>query len=197
MTIVGKTGYRFQLGRELGRGGFGVVRLASGEDGRSYAVKLIGPVRTPEVQATFEREVQIVGAIEHEHILNIVDFGSFHAEAGDLYLFAVSEYCSDGDYRARPRNAAPLPIDQIHGDFGQILDGLHALHSRVIHRDLKPENILVSGRKLNIGDFGLSKLVDEATKTLTFKGSGSPAYMAPEVWELQHRLWRPIYMLSE
>jgi serine/threonine protein kinase len=37
---------------------------------------------------------------------------------------------------------------------------------------------------LKIGDFGLSKLIDQATKTLTFKGSGSPRYMAPEVWEL-------------
>ena len=60
------------------------------------------------------------------------------------------------------------------------------LHSKTIHRDLKPENVLVAGDKLKIGDFGLAKFVDEATRTLTFKGSGTPRYMAPEVWTGQH-----------
>jgi eukaryotic-like serine/threonine-protein kinase len=68
----------------------------------------------------------------------------------------------------------------------QILKGLKVLHTKTIHRDLKPENVLVSGDKLKIGDFGLAKFVDEATRTLTFKGSGTPRYMAPEVWMGQH-----------
>lgn len=186
MIVIGQSGRRFDLGRELGRGGFGVVRLATDEDGNSYAAKLIGPVRAPGVQESFEREIQIVGAIDHDNILNIVDYGSFRDEVESLYLFAISEYCPGGDYRARLRDGAPLTIEKIREDFGQILDGLQVLHIRVVHRDLKPENILVSGRTLKIGDFGLSKLIDEATKTLTFKGSGSPRYMAPEVWDFHH-----------
>jgi serine/threonine protein kinase len=67
----------------------------------------------------------------------------------------------------------------------QILLGLALLHTKTIHRDLKPENILLSGNVLKIGDFGLAKFVDEATRTLTFKGGGTPRYMAPEVWLVQ------------
>lgn len=68
----------------------------------------------------------------------------------------------------------------------QILEGLKVLHTKTIHRDLKPENVLLAGDTLKIGDFGLAKFVDEATRTLTFKGSGTPQYMAPEVWTGQH-----------
>jgi serine/threonine-protein kinase len=64
--------------------------------------------------------------------------------------------------------------------------GLECLHGKIVHRDLKPENILVAGDILKIGDFGLAKFVDEATKTLTFKGSGTPRYMAPEIWRGLH-----------
>jgi hypothetical protein len=46
--------------------------------------------------------------------------------------------------------------------------------------------VLVSGETLKVGDFGLAKFVDEATRTLTFKGAGTPRYMAPEVWTGQH-----------
>jgi len=48
--------------------------------------------------------------------------------------------------------------------------------------NLKPENVLVSGALLKIGDFGLAKFVDEATRTLSFKGGGTPRLHAPEVW---------------
>jgi eukaryotic-like serine/threonine-protein kinase len=63
---------------------------------------------------------------------------------------------------------------------------LECLHTRIVHRDLKPENILIAEGTLKIGDFGLAKLVDEATRTLSFKGAGTPRYMAPEVWLMQH-----------
>src|SRR5581483_9311749 len=77
-------------------------------------------------------------------------------------------------------------IQEIVGHVKQMLEGLKALHTKTVHRDLKPENILLSSETLKIGDFGLAKFVDEATRTLTFKGSGTPRYMAPEVWTGQH-----------
>jgi eukaryotic-like serine/threonine-protein kinase len=187
-VVRGRSGQRLKLGSELGRGGFGVVYLAAGENGASYAVKLIGPVHGPEAEESFEREVQSTQDVENDHVLRVEDFGSAQELSGDRYIFTVSEFCSEGDYRQRLKgyHGNPADLAQIVGDFRQILDGLEALHTRIVHRDVKPENVLVSKGVLKIGDFGLSKFVDEATKTLTFKGSGSPRYMAPEVWMLQH-----------
>jgi hypothetical protein len=82
--------------------------------------------------------------------------------------------------------ANSIDVGTVVQDFRQILAGLAVLHTRIVHRDLKPENVLVAGGKLKVGDFGLAKFVDEATRTLTFKGAGTPRYMAPEVWFGQH-----------
>ena len=55
------------------------------------------------------------------------------------------------------------------------------LHSKVIHRDMKPANVLRDGAVLKIGDYGLAKFVDQATRTPSFKNGGTPMYMAPEI----------------
>lgn len=51
-----------------------------------------------------------------------------------------------------------------------------------MHRDIKPENILVSNDVLKITDFGLAKISSESTRTMSFKGYGTVAYIAPEAW---------------
>ncbi len=66
--------------------------------------------------------------------------------------------------------------------FRQLVDGMEAINARLIHRDIKPDNIVVSGNDLKITDFGLSKLVQEATRTSTFKGFGCLQSLAPEAW---------------
>ena len=103
-------------------------------------------------------------------------------------LFVASEYCPDGTYRdvLSQYAANTTTFDGIVDDMRQVVHGLRVLHGKMIHRDLKPENVFISGDKLKIGDFGLSKFVDQATRSLTFKGSGTPRYMAPEVWLNQH-----------
>jgi len=66
-----------------------------------------------------------------------------------------------------------------------IAQGARAINEKVIHRDIKPDNILIEGSALKIGDFGISKFVDESTRLLTFKGGQHIAYMAPEAWQNQ------------
>lgn len=185
--FTGNLGHKFEVIREIGRGGFGVVYLARGEAGRSYAMKLIAPVSDPVVRLSFEQELKSTEGLNHENLLSIVDYGVYQVGT-QKGLFAVSEYCPDGDYRrslvrygSKPNDAGTI----IH-DFRQILAGLSILHTRIVHRDLKPENVLVAAGKLKVGDFGLAKFVDEATRTLTFKGAGTPRYMAPEVWFGHH-----------
>lgn len=183
-TIGGTRGV-YTVCEEIGRGGFGVVYLAKDGDGAAYALKLLAPVGDASVQRSFEQEVESVEGLDHENVLPIVDHGICVVSRGHG-LFSVMPYCSDGDYR-RVLEARRQPVDvgEVVSEMEQVLAGLEALHSRIVHRDLKPENILRVGRMLMIGDFGLARFVDEATRTLTFKGGGTPLYMAPEVWLMQ------------
>jgi hypothetical protein len=137
------------------------------------------------MREAFAREIGAGAAVDHRNVLRIVSRGELERRSGERYLFVVTDYCPDGDYRSVLTSQPPgtILVATICSDFLQILAGLTALHERIIHRDLKPENVLRSGEVLKVGDFGLSKFVDEATRTLTFKGGGTPRYMAPEVWE--------------
>jgi eukaryotic-like serine/threonine-protein kinase len=185
--LTGNGGRQVKVIREIGRGGFGIVYLAAEEGGQPYAVKLIAPVTDPAVRLSFEQELKSTEGLAHENLLRIVDYGgcSVGTQQG---LFAVTEYCPDGDYRRSLNSYAAGSVDvgSVVQDFRQILAGLAVLHSRIVHRDLKPENVLVAAGRLKVGDFGLAKFVDEATRTLTFKGAGTPRYMAPEVWFGNH-----------
>lgn len=183
-SLKGASGIEYTIGREIGRGGFGVVHLATGSDRADYAVKILGPATDTSLLETFEREVQLRGRASHPNLLEIMDFGSF-SEHGNDYLFAITPYCPGGSYRLRLKQhpAGQTNLDLIITDITQVLSGLSALHAHTFHRDVKPENILIDGGTLKVADFGLSKLIDEATRTMTFKGGGSPRYMAPEVWD--------------
>lgn len=185
-TVAGRSGQRFTVLREIGRGGFGTVYLVEDESREVHALKVIAPVADPMIAISFEQEVQSTVNVAHENVLRIIDQGNFTLN-GQRALFVVSEYCPDGDYRQRllAYRAQPPDVSVIASDFRQILAGLRALHTRIIHRDLKPENVLVSGPLLKIADFGLARFVDVATRTHTFKGAGTPNYMAPEVWLMQ------------
>lgn len=184
--IRGQSGKLFRLGSVLGRGGFGVVHHATDQDGNEVALKLIGPISDLVDEEVFARELRGVQAVDHANVLKLADFGR-HESNGQLFLFTVTELCLEGNFRGTissyRRDA--LEVDHILADFDQILSGLSVLHEKLVHRDMKPENVLMRGGILKIGDFGLSKVIDEATASLTFKGGGTPCYMAPEVWDLK------------
>jgi serine/threonine protein kinase len=153
-----------------------MVYLAEGKENTSYAVKIIAPVSNPDVRLSFEKELQSTQGLASENLLAVVDYGECLVGSA-RGLFTVMEYCPDGDYRDVLSSAEKrkLSTEELVGHMRQVLKGLKVLHSRTVHRDLKPENILVSGDILKIGDFGLAKFVDEATRTLTFKAPAHPA----------------------
>jgi len=185
--VTGHSGRVFTAIREIGRGGFGIVYLVEDDEKRQFAMKLLVPVSDAAMRLSFEQEIKSTIGLTHENLLTVVDYGTL-AIGKQQGLFAVSEYCKDGDYR-RVLSVCPdghPEIQAVLSDFRQILSGLSVLHTKIIHRDLKPENVLAAGGVLKIGDFGLAKFVDEATRTLTFKGAGTPRYMAPEIWSMQH-----------
>lgn len=179
--IIDSAGKNYTIKNEIGRGGFGIVYLAQDSESRDYAVKMMGPVDKSDILESFKREISAASVVTHDNLLHFIEQGE-HEYNGAKYFFAINEYCPDGNYK-KVLAERGFSLKLILSEFQQILMGLEALHQHVIHRDIKPENIFVVKGKLKVGDLGLSKSIDEVTKTLTFKGSGTPMYMAPEIWE--------------
>jgi serine/threonine-protein kinase len=177
-------GYR--IIRELGRGGMGVVFLAVREaNGAVVAIKTITPALagTSDMVDRFLREVRVLEALDHPHIVALRDMG----EANGLLYFAM-DYVRGIDAEALLESHGPLPIERAVGLIAQVLRALHHAHLKgFVHRDVKPANILVTHRDGEehacLADFGLARLYQASQFSgLTATGAvgGTPAYLAPE-----------------
>ncbi len=156
----------------IGRGGMGEVWKA-----RDTRLNRTVAIKRSALQFTdrFEREALAVAALNHPNICTL-----YHI--GPDYL--VMEYIEGS-----PING-PLPLDQARKYAEQICDALDAAHrAGITHRDLKPANILVSKQGIKLLDFGIAKMEsgpDDPTLTQLTRTDaliGTPAYMAPELWE--------------
>ncbi|MFH0981735.1 MAG: serine/threonine-protein kinase [Planctomycetota bacterium] len=187
----------YQIVREIHRGGQGVVYQAIQKSThRKVALKVMreGPFAGPADRARFEREVQILGQLQHPNIVTVHDSGS---AAGVFYF--VMDYIA-GQPLDVYMASGPRTIDETLRLFAKICEAVNAAHLRgIIHRDLKPSNIRVdAGGQPHILDFGLAKLatplassaadgVDGGLPVMTLTGQfvGSLPWASPEQAEAQ------------
>lgn len=178
-------GGRYVLGESLGRGSMGAVyRAADRLTGQTIALK---QVMKPENLATallyFERdastifrlalanEFEILASLHHPNVITVTDYG-FDDDGQPYFTMA---YLADAQTITHAGEA--VPTAQKVALLIQLLQALVYLHIRgVLHRDLKPGNVLVVDDVVQVLDFGLSVLQEQAQET-----AGSLAYMAPEV----------------
>ena len=168
---------RYELVRELGRGGMGVVYL--GRDvrlDRAVAVKAIlgeGALDKSKRRA-FADEARLGANLTHPAIATVYDYG-FH----DGNPFAVFEFIPGLTLRELLAGREKLPLDEVRlivGSLAQALDFAHERH--VVHRDLKPENIRATEQgQFKVLDLGLAKDF-HSHSDWTF--CGTPAYASPE-----------------
>ncbi|CAH0518451.1 unnamed protein product [Peronospora belbahrii] len=148
--------------KELGRGGFSIVRLAIDMDAHTMLAAKILDLKTSSLE-TIQAEIDILKHLDaHRNILKEVNF---------LTILSIWDLCAEKD-------AAHLLHD--------VCQALDYVHSRgVCHRDLKPENILLSDRSANanvkIADFGISRRQRQGEQTIEKCPSGTVAYWAPEI----------------
>jgi tRNA A-37 threonylcarbamoyl transferase component Bud32 len=172
---------RYEILREIGRGGMATVHLARQPDlDRLVALKELRALRTddPSFAQRFLREAKLAGSLSHPNIVTVHDY--FEHEA---IPYIAMEYLPRGSLRPYIGRLSPARI-------GFVLEGLLAGLSEaerhgVVHRDIKPENLLVTGEgSVKIADFGIAKAANvlEQTGQLTATGLtvGTPSYIAPE-----------------
>lgn len=172
----------YRLIEELGRGGMGIVFAAEqiSVPGRAVAVKLLrGFAGSDKARQRFAREVEVVGRLDHPHIVPIL---SADTDAATPFFAmkridgrSLRDVLQTGELRSDYRAIATMMRD--------LARALHHAHEHgVVHRDVKPGNVLVDqNAHAMLLDFGLASLVeDESHLTMTTDAVGTPDYMAPE-----------------
>lgn len=178
---LGRLG-RYQAQEEIGSGGFATVfRALDTVLERAVALKIIRPLLMSDAGFVyrFKREAQVAAQLEHPHIIPIYDHGDIDGRlfiAMKLLPGSLTEALANG----------PLPYERAVTLAAQIADALDFAHSReVVHRDLKPANILLDERgNAVLTDFGVVKAAAASPLTHSLTGGilGTPAYIAPELW---------------
>lgn len=172
---------RYQIEREIGRGGMATVYLAHDlKHNRQVAVKVLDPDLAQTLGAgRFLREIEMAAKLTHPHILPLHDSGE-----ADGLLFYVMPYVRGESLRDRLTAGGPLPFEEAVQIALEVADALAYAHDEgVIHRDVKPANILLEAGHAVLADFGIAQAVAEAEATrLTKTGTslGTVQYMSPE-----------------
>jgi TolB-like protein len=164
---------RFELVRELGRGGFGVVWEARDRElGRAVAFKAVRATdRAALRQELLLREAEAAARLSHPNIVTLYDVG--RSEHGPYLVLELLRGRTLGERLAD----GPLPAHDAVRVAVEIARGLaHAHAAGVVHRDLKPGNVvLCDDGRVKVLDFGLAHAFGRRRAA-----GGTPAYMAPE-----------------
>jgi tetratricopeptide (TPR) repeat protein len=193
---------RFEIRRELGRGGFGIVYLAHDPLlKRDVALKVprFCTLADPELQQRFSREAQAGAGLDHPNVAAVYDAGEV---AGVGYI--ASAYCPGITLAQFLRKQdRPIAVAEAAALIACLADAVGHGHSRgILHRDLKPSNVMLveaapSGEPATgeprhccrlsdvwycpkITDFGLARRIDDEAQTRDGAALGTPSYMAPE-----------------
>ena len=182
---VAKLG-RYEIVKELGAGGMGVVWQAFDPVlRRGVAIKELRDASSPRLVERLRREAQALAQLSHPNVVTVYDVGE---ELGELYIvMQLLGGATLADALAKlprtPHRVLPLLV--------QAARGLEAAHAAgIIHRDFKPTNVLVDGDAVRVSDFGLSWVSESElpsgatgqlpTDVITRGAIGTPAYMSPE-----------------
>jgi len=174
-TMIGE---RYRVVSLLGRGAMGEVYRA--DDlvlGAAVALKFLSPgLAQSSWLDRLRQEVRLARQVTHPNVCRVHDL---QETAG--HVFISMEYVDGENLAALGKRIGRLPHDKAVDLMWQLLQGLHAAHSRgVLHRDLKPANIMLDGSgQARITDFGIAVTAGEGEPDQA--RAGTPAYMAPEL----------------
>lgn len=185
-SAVGRRIGPYQIVREIGRGGMGVVYLALRDDEvyqKLVAIKLASPSASGDMSRRFRQERQILANFEHPNIARLLDGGTTNGGVPYVVMeyiegLPITDYCDQHKLTVTDRLNLFLNVCEAAS---------YAHQNLVIHRDLKPSNILVTqDAGVKLLDFGIAKLLDQDGQNdpelLTRAGAHlmTPDYASPE-----------------
>ena len=184
----------YSIGRVLGEGAFGKVKLANHNlSGEKVAVKIFEKfkIRDDSARKRVIREIRNLQRIQHPSIIKL-----FEVIDSAKRMCLVIEYANGGDLCKYVRQKRRLDENEARRLLAQIACGIHICHANnVVHRDIKLENCLLDSRRIcKIVDFGFSTAFRPGQKLKTF--CGSPSYAAPEIISRKPYIGPPVDVWS-
>ncbi len=183
-SLIGRQIGAYEVEREIGRGGMGVVYLARDTRlGRAVALKAVSrPGADSAGRARLQREARAAASLAHPGIATVY---ALEEDGDECYL--ITEYLPGRTLRDELADG-PLPYGRWRLVAIAVADAVGAAHAQgIVHRDLKPENVMrTESGAIKVLDFGLARettaFASGITPTITQAGAliGTPGYMAPE-----------------
>jgi eukaryotic-like serine/threonine-protein kinase len=176
-------GGRYALGTELGRGGMGVVWLATDQVlQREVALKEISyPIHLTDTERAVLRErtlreARAAARLDHPCVVTIHDVVE---EDGRPWL--VMEHVHSRSLQRLIEETGPLSPVEVARIGLDVLAALEVAHAAgVVHRDVKPANVLLDHGQAKLADFGIATSIDHIATTADGTVVGTAAYLAPE-----------------
>ncbi len=182
---------RYEVDRELARGGAARVFLARDKSGSPVALKILHPELAVSVTAErFVREISFLSKIDHPNIASLTDYGE-----SDWLVYYVMDYIAGPTLREHLTRVKQASISDTCHIAAQLLDALKYAHDMgIVHRDVKPENVVLASTGPVLMDFGIARVIaSSGHDRLTRSGFavGTSSYMSPEqvsgVEDIDHR----------
>jgi serine/threonine protein kinase len=178
----------FRVLRPLKEGGMGAVyvaeQLSTGKE-RALKIMQVGLASDARFRERFVQEARVGSKVDSEHVVEVVGAG-VDVDTGLPWLAMELLRGEElGDYVTRRGRLGVVELAEVLEQLGHALGAAH--RAGIVHRDLKPENVFLAAPRRSgvrftakILDFGIAKIVDDATSVSATQTIGSPLWMAPE-----------------
>lgn len=177
--MQGKIVNGYTLQQPLGVGGMAEVWLAENKIGKKAAVKVLLSKLCDDTNITsrFFTEAKIMVDLDHHNIRQVYDYSDIEGRP-----CIIMEYLEGEDLKSRLKRGQKFTKEELEKWWNQLVDALNYTHKKgIVHRDVKPGNIFVDNKgDVKLLDFGIAKVRESITTSLTGQKLGTLMYMSPE-----------------